>query len=431
MEPTFQEVQAGIAWTAFTDAMTGDLRARAVRQLPDGLPFLVSMKTQDVVEAALAFVDQRYVVRGLPSRPTRLRHSSNTREACVRDLKDFYDFMDAVRVKPGELTPAHIESYASSMFRASPATGKPYSRNTIVRRMQNIRAFVLWLQQDGRLACRFPVEDLVIGRRTVSSIVAGRTYGQHERDDTINFMTFDEARAILSALGPLPSAHAASPRNASSRFRLAAEIVLNTGLRRAEVAGLLMAELAPALQRTRGDDYVLIPVRLLGKGRVWRRVLFPSWLLKEIQQYIEGERHLALESRHARATFGCETLIVNPASSRTRPGLPTNPASIWQAYRKAQPKLKMEGRIDRTFRFHDLRHTYAIWTWIERKRAGDRDPVKYIQSQLGHTSRETTETIYLKAVTLFEAQIYGRAYQKLEHEVAMRTSESHNALCDI
>ena len=57
------------------------------------------------------------------------------------------------------------------------------------------------------------------------------------------------------------------------------------------------------------------------------------------------------------------------------------------------------------YRFHSLRHSYALTTYVSRRMQGDPNPGKYVQSVLGHTSQDTTDRLYLRASHILEAQI--------------------------
>ena len=54
------------------------------------------------------------------------------------------------------------------------------------------------------------------------------------------------------------------------------------------------------------------------------------------------------------------------------------------------------------YRVHDLRHTYAVWTYHIRTSLGDNEPWKWIQSQLGHSTLDTTINTYLKHVSILD-----------------------------
>lgn len=130
-------------------------RRLGVTPLPAGLPLLVSATTAHVVEPVLAYMTYRFVVRQIGGCPTRLRWAANTREAAIRDLKDFCDFLDAEQLDIEDLSIEAFNTYVGTMLgEDSPATGKPYAFATGVRRASNVGAFVAWLEDEGRLRRR-------------------------------------------------------------------------------------------------------------------------------------------------------------------------------------------------------------------------------------------------------------------------------------
>ena len=54
---------------------------------------------------------------------------------------------------------------------------------------------------------------------------------------------------------------------------------------------------------------------------------------------------------------------------------------------------------------HDLRHTYAVWSYHILKSLGDPEPWKSIQIQLGHKHIDTTINTYLKYVSLLDEKV--------------------------
>jgi integrase len=73
-------------------------------------------------------------------------------------------------------------------------------------------------------------------------------------------------------------------------------------------------------------------------------------------------------------------------------------------------KLDATGKVGKALEVaalstHDLRHTYAVWTYLLLRTQGDTNPWLFIQAQLGHRSAETTLNTYLRAVRMFENEI--------------------------
>lgn len=401
-------------------AVRGACRKNRVTILPQGFPFLVSAASGRVIEPVASFIAARFLVRQIAGRPTRLRNSPNTREATIRDLKDFYDFLDHVKVPIDSLTTDLLATYAGTMLgQTSPVTERPYAVATVSRRMATIRQFALWLQDEGRLKRRLELTETsqphegYSGQkrsRSVRGISTSSFPGMAEIDPTINVLTQQEASITLADLGPLPSGQHADTKP-ESRDRLMAELGLNVGLRRQEIVSLPLKVLEECLAAMDPRDHPfrmqILPV--LGKGRKYRKVNVPTWLIKELKLYAAGERSAAIEA--GQALYGSsfrqpKTIFVNRARAPRYRGLAVSPDALYASFRKSQRRLVAEGALSRTFRIHDLRHTYAVWTWIKLKRNGDHEPSKYVQSQLGHANRETTESIYLAAVSIYEPRLF-------------------------
>jgi integrase len=399
-------------------------RRFGARQLPAGFPFLVAGRTGAVIEPVLSFIAAKYLVRQLPGRPEHLRNSSNTREAMIRDLKDFFDFLDAEQLSVDQLSVMAVNSYGATMLGTrSPATGQSYAFATAVRRISNIRTFASWLQDEGRLQHRLDLSQISPSSATtaarpalVGSGISLRGLGNVS--DVINVMTKAEASALLQALGPMPSARNERNDTRYARDRLAASLALNVGLRRQEVASLPLQEAERAVaEAARREPFGMCTMRIFGKGRKWRRVNVPSWLLAEIDLYIQGERAEAVVAGrrlYGHAYVSATTLFLGHPTATTSRGLPITGGTLYEAFHRPQQQLIAAGSLGQHFRFHDLRHTYAVWTWLMRRKAKDPQPSKYIQAQLGHSSRETTERIYLATVSMYEPLVHDVLVVRIE-----------------
>lgn len=395
-------------------------QALGVRPIPCGFPFLVSGTTGRVLEPAIAFLSAKYLVRQMPGNPPRMRHSPHSRTAAAADLNHFYDFLDAAHVVLEETDDEVIEGYAGSMLdQISLATGKTYAHQTVARRMSTLRKFLAWMQQEGRLPHRLQLLNAPTDEARApfsESLKSGRLDGELEPGETINVLTFEEARAVLHSLGPLPSQAKA---RRSCRDRLAANIALDTGLRRSEVASLKVSDVSKALARAPRANvpFAARSIRVVGKGRRARKVLFPIWLLRELMIYIDGERKVNVDA--GQKLFGRRftddgALFVNGANAATRRGQACSGDTLYQAFHKVQQPLVADGTLQQSFRFHDLRHTYATWTWVKLKRDGHPRPSKHVQAQLGHAHIETTEAIYLATVENFEAELFDDVARALD-----------------
>jgi site-specific recombinase XerD len=347
--------------------------SRAVRKLanelnltviPEGFPFLVSAERGRVIEPALSFLSAKYVVRELPGRPSRARHSGNSHVAIASDLRDFYGFLDAQSAHISNITVEHVNSYAGSMIGKRSASGSVYAYQTIVRRMSTVRAFVTWLQDEGRLQNRFPVVTIpgqrgAYNRRpAMHQVDAGQVFGEGDDDIVVNVLTMEEIHHLLTSLGPRPSESVSAQGTKRSRNRLFAELALNTGLRRTEVTEVSLATFLKAMERrNRKSKFSKAPIRIRGKGRKWRKVLVPCWLLDEVRIYIEGERARAIEAgkKLTGKTFvEPSTLFVNASNATVRRGQSCGSDTLYSAFKAPQDNLVEAKLLSQSFRLHEL-----------------------------------------------------------------------------
>jgi site-specific recombinase XerD len=349
---------AYVRFAVDTSTVKTACRRFAARQLPAGFPFLMAGGTGAVIEAVLSFMAAKYLVRQLPGRHEHLRWSSNTREAMVRDLKDFLDFLDSEGLLIEELSVPVINSYGATMLGArSPATGQPYAFATAVRRISNIRTFAAWLQDEGRLKRRLELSQIAPSGTTAATPTACRDSvsirGLGKVRDLVNIMTRAEASALFKALGPMPSARAAQEGAPYSRDRLAASVAMNVGLRRQEVASLPLQEAENAIaDATQCGRDGMCTMRILGKGKKVRRVNIPVWLLTEIDLYIRGERAQAIAAGrrlYGRAYVLPTTLFVGHSSAASSRGLPIRAAVLYEAFRQPQQQLITAGTTSPRF----------------------------------------------------------------------------------
>jgi integrase/recombinase XerC len=162
-------------------------------------------------------------------------------------------------------------------------------------------------------------------------------------------------------------------------------------------------------------------LRVLGKGGVTRTVKFPGELIIDLKAYVEGERafivshlgepasdylilHPTSVSRYGGKKVSTRTFERGFAAACIRAGLFTN-ESI-EHFSWARDGLDRVEKTTQTpsFVFHDLRHTYAVWTYYKLKKHMA-EPWLDIQACLGHKDLKTTLQKYLRCAQDFEARI--------------------------
>ena len=328
----------------------------------------------------------------------------------------------------------------------SPETGRNYATRTIDRRVSTVVSLYKW-------AIRSPYRALfaegVVAE--IESIIRNRNDLDQDLDadeqQHVSLIQPAQARHILHCAGPTPREMCAkeylrrctqNPELSeiialgSSRNRLAMDIALGAGLRVSEVCGLGLMQFESFLGREPLAETEVVQIAVKGKGSKTRNVDFSGSLINEIAEYVKSERAgvILLTGRN-----DTKALLVNSLSANRNAGARTSVRTLERAFSSAcvevgcsktatLSKLDDDGSIlalvQKTvplFVFHDLRHSFAIWTYYGRKRAGDSEPWMYIQKQLGHAHLTTTLKIYLSAAQDFEAHISDMAVKHLNAKV--------------
>lgn len=225
-------------------------------------------------------------------------------------------------------------------------------------------------------------------------------------DSTIRPLELPDLRALLRALGPLPSEqHDADAR--PSRDRLIAEWQWAVGLRDGEWGKLRVHTIRATAA---GAAEVLMTIR--GKGRKARNVRVPGWLVEETRAYIDGERANVLTQAGIPQAGPQPSEIFLVGADHPRRGKPLSVRRFQAVFAAACMKAGLVRYVDivdtksgvRTVRMaskhrpHDLRHTYAVLTYWAEVANGNSEPWKKIQAQLGHRNLATTVNTYLKHV---------------------------------
>ncbi|MCB4824265.1 tyrosine-type recombinase/integrase [Roseicella aerolata] len=392
--------------------------------LPSGFPFLVDADTGQVVEAALLFLVQRHL-------EVSRRWVVNTALAHAHDLNDWWKYLGARGLAWDEVGRADLLDYKRAMEATiSLATHGPLSLSSRRRRLGTVLAMYAWARRKKLFTGDFDDVELRHVRRSLDSDPLAHIGSRPEvvtvsdlmprdnsgPDDKVRPLTGRDARLVMRELGPLPSENIPG---VPCRDRLAGETALNTGARVDEIAKMPVHRVLALLPSDPDDARAVVPLRLTEtKGMVPRTVLVPTWLLRELVAYIEGERKQALErARELGLPAGARTLFVNGIEARAHVGRPIRRATLQDAFRRAVvaaglivrvPKVNPENgelylKAVPKHSFHDLRHTFAVWTYQARHMMGDPTPWKYVQARLGHKTVAITMAFYVRVVDELEA----------------------------
>lgn len=434
--PAFAELNVYVRSTYLEADDREELRARNVKPIPDGLHILVSGTTGQVVEPVLLFLADKVIRRLLLSTPNRLKKSPHTRKALAYDLKDFYDFLDGNGLTLDAVDDRALNTYVSNMeSRPSPVTGRPYRDNTIIRRLSTVKMFCSWAQDRGLLRHRFLVGEVKSKRPTDSRFLAHLASSRKtekfaadvdvpsapDPSENVTVLSREEARAILNALGPPVPMECFDETEElidgqSVRDRVMAQCGLYVGLRREEVCDLELTMLNAIKIADDAHPQSHQKMSVHGKGDKWRTVNVPTWLVWAMRYYVATERAgvVAKVCEQNANYVSPNRIFLNTPSARIGRGAQVAPKTLSRIFREAQLRRNAgcacgsltEPGAGPIYGFHVLRHSYAVYTYISRKRGGDTDPIKYIQAQLGHAHYSTTADTYLRFAVLAESRLF-------------------------
>lgn len=284
-------------------------------------------------------------------------------------------------------------------FAVSPVTHQTYGDSSTASKLETVIRFYRYAKKRG-----WCFTDLIgsNSRERTGSIVPRR----RAKRNAIRAFAPQSLRKLLAQLGPEPSECSAN----TSRDRLIADWGWAVGLRLTEIVDLDVHQFH-ANHNELSDPYSFQPVEVLGKGRIRRNVAVPNWLMSETQKYIGGERAHAIRAGRVREP---NAVFVSGLASRF-PGHPISAKRVQKVIETAclaSQLTRQKQRVDpetsletyctvAAHSAHDLRHTYAIYTYWVEQRNGNAEPWKLIQAQLGHANLATTIRTYLSSVQLF------------------------------
>ncbi len=268
-------------------------------------------------------------------------------------LKNFVQFLEAENLTELEdLTGQALEEYRSELSFCLTAKGTPLARSTQIQRLCNIKGFTAFLKAKDYLF-QDPAEALEVPRQ------AQRL-----------------PKAILSAREIAKLMAAPDMRTAKGyRNRIILEILYDTGIRRAELSDIKLADLDLA------GGYI----RIIGKGDKQRVVPVSEKVCELIRNYLLFVRPALVKGDDP------GHLVVN------RWGQRLDPNGVWAAVRRCVQMAGIKKRVST----HSLRHSCA--THMLKNGA----PVRHIQEMLGHASINTTQ-IYTRVTINDLKQVHAK-----------------------
>ena len=377
-----------------------------------GQPSLFWEPEQQLFEEATAFLNDEYCQSGSRSSPRTWKNVASA-------LTFWFNWCLEANVDWRAASQDDLIDFRDGLSTAiSPMTGDAYSSGTIIAYMQPVIAFYDYARRhkayfgdicsaDG-LKSKSALEESLGTLSDASRLVPSR----RAKKNAIRPFQTGELRKFLAVLGP-----SATDREVGdlrpSRDRLMADWGWGVGLRLSEIMTLNSYQFL-ALHPDGESPFSQQAVEVIGKGNVARNVAVPNWLIADTLQYMQGERARALELGRKKGRQAPKVLFLAGTRSPD-PGSPFTPrrfetivgeACISAGLMRLKPRIDPETGITTQVSVanhcvHDLRHTYAVYTyWIEVKN-GNPEPWKVIQAQLGHERMETTIRTYLKFVQLF------------------------------
>lgn len=401
-----------------------------------GEPYIVEEPSMRILEEPSTFLRLHYVESGK-------RRSIQTWRAAAYQLKLWLEFLVALGLDWRIATIDDLKSYRNALRCAiSPHSSDRYASATIRNYMLTVIAFYEFAARPAQgwyEGCLSAVEDvkrrLVAmdkdalahtrkGDPVVQRLAANDLLPRGGRKHTaIRPFTVLEWRRITSVLGPMPTEYTLE-NNKLCRDRLICELAFWTGLRISELLGLYTHQFrAIIFDKDAPAAYSRVTLRAeTTKGQVERSIRIPNWLIEEINVYIEDERSACLVKMCAidkacnRRSTRTPAQVFLSGQNSNRIGRPLGVRRCQQILEKACYKAKLvsvQRRYDfdsnagrdtlvAAHCFHDLRHSYATWTYWAESKLGNSEPWKLIQAQLGHKHLQTTIDTYLHYVNIFD-----------------------------
>lgn len=410
--------------------------------LPKDFPFIVDDTNEQIFEPALFYIENQCVA-------SNGSFVYNTAHSYVQDLLDWLRYTSEAQFAWTQATWDDFVEYISGLGALiSPSTGERYAQATIERRIVPILGLYRYASRSFNINFNgapknslFTLEykDELVTLKAKEKRARLRTMPEHAEDKhMIRVIQPEQMKRLLSEL-TLDKSYAralgiSAPAEVTT-YRLAVEISHHTGLRLSEVVGLRLSQFEKfrTMHIEDSRDFLL---NIKRKGGAVLPAKFTGWLVRRVVAYISSERELVSLKYKSTSV----RLLLNPGgqsggraiTKRTlqrrfyiaclKSGL-TRTVVKRQAVGGDWKTLKENSTQVALFRFHDLRHTYAVWAYHALVGKGHQEPWIAIQEQLGHQDVRTTMKIYLQATRQLEIMASDNFYHGLRRIISMRPLE--------
>jgi integrase len=399
-------------------------------QLPIGFQFLVT-DAMELIEPVLLYLYATCV------QSAKIRAVGNTQHAYCADLYEWWSYLETLGTPWDVATCDDVRQYRDRLLTSySPLTKRPYAISTVRRRLSVIVDFYRWAHREGLVEERLDTQEVRRVARPLDTHSLAHVATAYDQvatspllpkpppEDVVHVLTPQDLRAVLHVLGPLPPDPGATRTDERPvRDRLIAMTSVTTGMRLGEVLGLTIYQLLDL--RPPDEPYAMVRLRITTtKGLRPRQVFLPGYLLDALLWYVDHERKAILDRGKHASTFAKRALptalFLNGLDANRRDlGNPVKAYTFERAFRGAVCHLGLTHQVPHqdpvtgertllcvpTYTPHDLRHTYAVQTYLTRRSLGDAEPWKTLQVLLGHKQLSTTVNTYLRAVSVSEQEV--------------------------
>lgn len=368
-------------------------------ELKQGWPalFLETVGKVDLFEEPTRFLREKYVNCG--STPSR-----HTWEKAAYGLKSWFQFLQAIERDWLSASEQDRNDFRDTYQKSiSPKTGRTYGDDGVRSAMVVVRSFY-----------RHCASRNIYHGDMGSGSVADSALPKVRPGVKIHPLTVRDLKNLLNHIGPQAGARDDDRRPA--RDRLICDLGWVVGLRLSEINSLTTLQFM-TLVPDHSAPFVGMQLIIQGKGKYTRQVMIPTWLVIDVQAYIDGERMASLLACRIKTRYPTTRLLLGHEHS-SHAGKPITNAALQKMFREACLTLGIVTIVEKTdpetglkfiyktprHSIHDLRHTYAVLTYHVERANGNSEPWKKIQAQLGHSKLQTTITTYLAYVEIFTDQ---------------------------